>query len=219
MAMILAMGGCHRSPRLPSDLSVLVDQTERIELDFEPPSNKYLPLAQLETGSVRLGDYNVRSSFHRDVDRMALFDLRMHESNGPLIDLTCIHNLRSLSRNLVEWWDCENKPSGLHVHVEVSGNMVYLMVYEFGKVVLKSEMRPRRVLTEGSTVTTLFGVQASAETNDGPPIAPRAAIVAKGQRLSLYVPRAGEMRRPALVALLLTVLIRPPYLGLSFRDD
>jgi hypothetical protein len=200
------------SPRLPSDLSKLADRTERIDFDFEPPANKVLPLLRLGTGTVRLGQFEARSSFRRE-DEASIFDISLRQGPDLLMDLNCHYNFRGLSGKAVEYWDCWSKPSRLGIVIFVSDGLL-IRVAKSGREILSSPLPPRMVRVDGNTTTILLSGQTGAGENGNPASRALAAIVVRDERVALFIPRDDSLRKPALAAFLLAILIKAPYLGL-----
>lgn len=215
-ASAICLSSCmfDRSPRLPSDLSTLADRTERIDFDFEPPANRVLPLLRLRTGTARLGQFEVRSSFHRAEPDDPIFHIIVREGRGLLMNMRCIYHSGFLNGRANEYWYCSSKSSGFGFTIDVSDGIL-MRIVRSGQIRLTSPLPLHPLRAEGSTVTVLVSGMTGPGRIDDHTKTPLAAIVAREHRVALFIPRDDELREPALAAFLLAILIKSPYLGLA----
>jgi hypothetical protein len=218
VSTLSGLGGCgiFRSARLPPDLAELNDLSERIDFEYGPPPVGVPAFASRGSGQVQIQQLNIRTNFHFDRDGFAIPSISITERGKVLTELQCYWHggcLMSVGGSCYEECDCKDKARHWEFRVDVS-NGVSFTVLKDNLTILKTAVRRARVIApNGSAVTTLYRTESEVDplTNLASLGEPVAAASTSSREISLFIPRRGNLRVPALVAFLIALVVKPPY--------
>lgn len=218
-SIVLSLPGCSifHSAKLPPNLAGLADQTERIDFDYGPPPVGVPLFTSRRSGQAHIQQFDIRSDFRFDRYEFAIPSISIREGSKSLTQLQCLLQagcLMSMGGKCFERCFCEDKARLWKIDVDVTDGLS-LRVYKGNQIILRTELfpPPRVFAPDGSAVTTLYRTESDIDPRENMARlgAPVAAASTKGRDVSLFIPRQGELRAPAVIALLLALVVKPPY--------